>query len=315
MSISGVEKHIPNAVSIEVSRSALSVELSDGRTIPIPVDRYPRLAYATHQERTNWRIMGAGHGIHWEDIDEDISVEGLLAGNRSGESTASLKRWLAATRQPEFQPWKGESYGTPNDLGLPASLLILGESHYGDPKDWGRGITIRVVREYCEGAGYAFFTKILHTVLGPDAPADTSEQRCRFYESTAFCNYVQRSVGPTSDCRPIPEMWEEAAAPFSVTLECLRPTHIVVCGMDLWDNMPAFEGVWAPPSETLIRWFDSVGFPTSLASWRQPSNLLGCYGNSEGQSVVLAIQHPSWRYYQTSAWHPVVERFLQYRPE
>lgn len=315
MSISADETKIPNAVSVEVSGKALSVKLSDGRTVSIPVEQYPRLAYATEQEKANWRIMGTGQGIHWEDIDEDISVEGLVAGNRSGESTASLKRWLAATRRPEFQPWKGGSYGTPNDLGLPASLLILGESHYGDPKDWGRGITVRVVREYCEGAGYAFFTKILHTVLGPDAPTDTSEQRSGFYGSIAFCNYVQCSVGPTSDCRPTPEMWEEAAAPFSVTLECLRPTHIVVCGMDLWDKMPAFEGVWAPPSDTLIRCFDSVELPTTLASWRQPSNLLGCYGNSEGQSVALAIHHPSWVSYEPSAWHPVVKRFLQYRAE
>lgn len=313
MGISAAEKKIPNAVSVEVSKATLRVTLSDGSTLSIPVARYPRLAYATQQERTNWRIIGTGQGIHWEDIDEDISVEGLLAGNRSGESTASLKRWLAVTRQPAFQPWKGESYGTPNDLGLPASLLILGESHYGDPKDWGRGITKRVVREYCEGAGYGFFTKILHTVLGPDAPADTPEQRSRFYESTAFYNYVQRSVGPTSDCRPVPEMWEEAAAPFCVTLERLRPTHVVVCGMDLWDNMPVFEGVWGPPTKTLIQWLESVPFPTTLASWRQPGNLLGRYRHCEGESVVLAIHHPSWKRYETSAWHPVVKRFLQYR--
>jgi len=50
--------------------------------------------HATPEERNNWRLIGRGHGIHWEDIDEDISVEGLLAGKPSGESQASLKKWL-----------------------------------------------------------------------------------------------------------------------------------------------------------------------------------------------------------------------------
>ena len=63
MSISAVETKMPNAISVEVSGKALSVKLSDGRMIAIPVDRYPRLAYATKQERANWRIVGRGHGI------------------------------------------------------------------------------------------------------------------------------------------------------------------------------------------------------------------------------------------------------------
>ena len=107
MSISAVETKIPNAISVEVSGKALRVKLSDGRTVPIPVDQYPRLAHATKQERANWRIIGRGRGIHWEDLDEDISVEGLLAGNRSGESTASLTSWLTARHQLKFHPWKG----------------------------------------------------------------------------------------------------------------------------------------------------------------------------------------------------------------
>ena len=138
MSISAVETKMPNAISVEVSGKALSVKLSDGRMVAIPVDQYPRLAYATKQERANWRIIGRGHGIHWEDIDEDISVEGLLAGNRSGESTTSLMRWLLARHQPKFRPWTGEGYSEVNDFGLPANLLIVGESHYGNPKGWDR---------------------------------------------------------------------------------------------------------------------------------------------------------------------------------
>jgi hypothetical protein len=97
---------MPNAIGVKASGNGLSVKLSDGRMLSIPVDRYPRLAHATKQERANWRIIGRGHGIHWEDIDEDISVEGLLAGNRSGESTTSLRRWLMARREIRSLDWR-----------------------------------------------------------------------------------------------------------------------------------------------------------------------------------------------------------------
>lgn len=73
---------------------ALTAELSDGRTISVPLAWYPRLLNATPKERSNWRLIGKGQGIHWNDLDEDVSVEGLLAGRHSGESQASFKRWL-----------------------------------------------------------------------------------------------------------------------------------------------------------------------------------------------------------------------------
>ena len=81
-----------------VSKDALSAELSDGRTISVPLDWYPRLAHATPRERGTWELIGGGEGIHWPDLDEDISIEGLLAGRRSGESVTSFQRWLAAKR-------------------------------------------------------------------------------------------------------------------------------------------------------------------------------------------------------------------------
>jgi hypothetical protein len=82
------------AKNVRVTRDTLSVDLSDGRTISVPLEWFPRLVYATPEERKNWGLIGRGHGIHWEDIDEDISVEGLLAGKPSGESQASFKKWL-----------------------------------------------------------------------------------------------------------------------------------------------------------------------------------------------------------------------------
>jgi Protein of unknown function (DUF2442) len=94
MSTSAVELEIPDAIDVKVTDDTLSVELSDGRTISVPLDWYPRLTHATEAEMKNWRFIGRGHGIHWEEIDEDKSVEGLLAGRPSGKSQSSFKKWL-----------------------------------------------------------------------------------------------------------------------------------------------------------------------------------------------------------------------------
>ncbi|NIO19859.1 MAG: DUF2442 domain-containing protein [Candidatus Aenigmarchaeota archaeon] len=101
MSISAVEIEVPYAENVRVTKDTLSVDLSDGRTISAPLDWFPRLVYATQKERNNWRLIGRGHGIHWEDIDEDISVEGLLAEKPSGESQSSIKKWL--NRRPKIR--------------------------------------------------------------------------------------------------------------------------------------------------------------------------------------------------------------------
>lgn len=94
MSILANEIVVPSAENITITEDTLCVDLSDGRTISVPLAWYPRLMHSTPAERNNWRLIGKGHGIHWEDIDEDISVEGLLAGKASGESQSSFKKWL-----------------------------------------------------------------------------------------------------------------------------------------------------------------------------------------------------------------------------
>jgi hypothetical protein len=94
MTISAVEIFVPTAEKVTVTNDTLSVDLSDGRTIAVPLAWFPRLLHATSRERNNWRLIGKGHGIHWEELDEDISVEGLLAGKSSGESQTSFKKWL-----------------------------------------------------------------------------------------------------------------------------------------------------------------------------------------------------------------------------
>ena len=82
------------AVAVNVTDDELTVQLEDGRTLAVPLVWYPRLLHGTKRERARWRFIGRGVGIHWPALDEDISVEGLLAGRRSGESQQSLKRWF-----------------------------------------------------------------------------------------------------------------------------------------------------------------------------------------------------------------------------
>ncbi len=85
---------IPRAENVKVTKDTLSVDLSDGRTIAVPLEWFPRLVHASPSERKTWKLIGKGHGIHWKDLDEDISVEGLLNGKPSGESQSSFKKWL-----------------------------------------------------------------------------------------------------------------------------------------------------------------------------------------------------------------------------
>jgi len=94
MSTSGTEIGQALAQAVGVRRDALVVDLTDGRTITAPLAWFPRLKHGTAAERAHWRLIGGGEGIHWPDLDEDISVESLLAGRRSGETQESLRRWL-----------------------------------------------------------------------------------------------------------------------------------------------------------------------------------------------------------------------------
>jgi len=99
MTISAIKLDVSDAVDVSISDDTLTVELSDGRAISVPLEWYPRLVHGTPEERKHWRLIGRGEGIHWRDLDEDISVEGLVAGRPSGESQASFKAWLSR-REP-----------------------------------------------------------------------------------------------------------------------------------------------------------------------------------------------------------------------
>ena len=102
MNSSTAEIAAVKAQNIVVSDEALTVDLEDGRTISVPLGWYPRLVDGTSEERSHWKLLANGAGIHWADLDEDISVHNLLSGQPSAESQSSLKKWLeqrAANRQ------------------------------------------------------------------------------------------------------------------------------------------------------------------------------------------------------------------------
>lgn len=94
MTTLAIELRMVSAQNVNVTDDALIVDLSDGRTVSVPLAWFPRLLHGTPAERNNWRLIGDGEGIHWSDLDEDISVENLILGKASGESQKSLKKWL-----------------------------------------------------------------------------------------------------------------------------------------------------------------------------------------------------------------------------
>ncbi|MDH3457848.1 MAG: DUF2442 domain-containing protein [Gemmatimonadota bacterium] len=99
MSSSRTEARDGRAQNVTVTDDSIMVDLLDGRSVTVPIAWFPRLSHGTPDERANWRLIGDGEGVRWPDLDEDISVESLLAGRRSGESQSSLQRWLHGRKQ------------------------------------------------------------------------------------------------------------------------------------------------------------------------------------------------------------------------
>ena len=100
MSTSSVATETAAAKNVRVTDRELVVELRDGRVVSVPLAWYPRLAEGSPRERRRWELLGPGIGIHWPDLDEDISIDGLLQGLPSGESRASLNEWRSARKKP-----------------------------------------------------------------------------------------------------------------------------------------------------------------------------------------------------------------------
>lgn len=89
------EAQAARAQNVAVTEDSLTVDLMDGRTISVPLAWYPRLLHGTPEERNNWRLIGDNVGIHWPDLDEDVSIENIVFGRPSGESQRSFQHWLA----------------------------------------------------------------------------------------------------------------------------------------------------------------------------------------------------------------------------
>ncbi len=90
---------LPTIQSVIITDDTLSVDLSDGRTISVPLAWYPRLLNASDKERNDWRIISQGEGVHWNQLDEDISTKNLILGQPSGESQKSFQKWLNSRTQ------------------------------------------------------------------------------------------------------------------------------------------------------------------------------------------------------------------------
>ncbi len=98
MSTLVVEIEEARASDVTVNEDSLTVDLMDGRTIIAPLAWFPRLWHGTPEERNDFELIGDGTIIHWIQLDEDLSVTGLLAGRKSGESQQSLSKWLSERR-------------------------------------------------------------------------------------------------------------------------------------------------------------------------------------------------------------------------
>lgn len=117
------EQREPKIKSVIVTDESLTADLLDGRTVSVPLAWFPRLLHGTRKERNNWRLIGRGEGIHWPDLDEDVSAENLLFGRPSGESQTSFQQWLnersskvarGRQRQPSGKNAQRTARGTPH---------------------------------------------------------------------------------------------------------------------------------------------------------------------------------------------------------
>jgi hypothetical protein len=114
MTTSTADARSVTATRVSITEDTLAVDLSDGRSISVPLAWHPRLVHGTADERNQWRLIGSGRGIHWPDLDEDISVENLLSGNPSAESQQSLKKWLRCRNALVDSSQSSGQSGAPN---------------------------------------------------------------------------------------------------------------------------------------------------------------------------------------------------------
>ncbi|MYC21125.1 MAG: DUF2442 domain-containing protein [Caldilineaceae bacterium SB0662_bin_25] len=96
--VEAIETEAPRVTGVEISSGRVTAHLIDGRMISAPLIWYPRLAHATPDERNGWELRGGGQRVHWPDLDEEISIEGMLAGQPVGENRRLFSDWLEAIK-------------------------------------------------------------------------------------------------------------------------------------------------------------------------------------------------------------------------
>lgn len=215
-----------------------------------------------------------------------------------------------------FDPWVGANYGSPNDLDLPSRLLILGESHYdnGDPEEYRRSLTMEVIaaviaEEQRKIYKRNYFKGVRKAVLGPSQEVDAKD----FWQSVAFYNFIQKLVEKPGD-HPTRHMWEEARDRFRKTLNRLRPrpTHVIVTGFRLWDQLPRDKDFWSGAPEDEVATIRKL-VPSRFNNCKHERlGWLGRYRHGSGKCLVVKIQHLSRG--SPAQWHPVIRDFLRMAP-
>ena len=107
----------PRAVGVEITDDTLTISLVDGRVVSVPISWYPRLSNARPEDRAKWEFIGGGHGIHWPELDEDISVENVLLGQPSGEGARSFAKWKQWYQEKITEPGGAANRSQPSESG------------------------------------------------------------------------------------------------------------------------------------------------------------------------------------------------------
>jgi len=192
-----------------------------------------------------------------------------------------------------FEPWIGPSFGD-GELGA-RRLLVLGEAHYSErAEDDYSDLTKDLIRDIRDGRrALPFFTKIaaLVATLAPAGPDPRTT-----WDSIAFYNYVQGFAASAARIRPSLAMWRAGAAPFGQVLRTVRPQHVLVCGVDLWNAL----------SDSFIPGWSSR---TASAAHAEP---VFQWSSDEGMHMRATwINHPASYGFSGSAWHGRLRALVQ----
>ncbi len=207
-----------------------------------------------------------------------------------------------------FEPWRGSEYGCQNSLGLPARLLVLGESHYG--AEDRPGITKDVVAEvFAKDVPYRyrFFTSVFGAACGAEREP-TREALEQFCRAIAFYNFVQDMLHKPGD-RPSAEQWKGGLAHFFRCLVTLKPSHVIACGFALWDNLPS-EGFSDLACEAERSVLEQLPQRYRDNASHKHRGWVGQYDHAGGKCLILKIHHPSMAF-SADEWHPLLQKFFK----